>query len=507
MNKPTKQQEELIKLIGRFGVLKKKPGQLYIGRARAGTGKTTTLMQAAIAAADAGQQVLVGVYNKPIAVEWQSKLLARGFGKDDGITVTTWHALGLRVLSTSFNGKIRIEEGLLEKLVKPFGLAGRVWAGTLKLTALAKQELLKFDGADWQSTIEHYGLDSDYRPEELGRIESASRELLKRSLEHFEKTKEVDFTDMLYLPWLKDLEPHSKFDVVCVDEAQDSNQARIDLAFKSLRKGGLLVPVGDDRQAIYGFSGARASALEDFQEIAKQRGFETNEKGLTVCFRCPKEVVKRAQAYVPDIEAWDGAGEGVINNFVREKAEEELRSGDAVLCRLNAPLAGLALKLLRAKRPCRIEGRDFSKQLLTLAGKFGKDLPLIELINRLRGGLVMELGLLEAKGASEAKLEQLRDKYQTLVFFCEELLAQEKGRFQDLRELFQELFDDTQPGHKGFILLSSIHKAKGREWKRVWLWGFNSYFVKAQQDWQKRQEENLRYVAVTRSQEELYFVN
>ena len=57
----------------------------------------------------------------------------------------------------------------------------------------------------------------------------------------------------------------------------------------------------------------------------------------------------------------------------------------------------------------------------------------------------------------------------------------------------------------GMITLSTIHKSKGREWKRVfWLDRLNtcpSPFAK--QAWESQQEVNLQYVAATRSMSEL----
>jgi superfamily I DNA/RNA helicase len=53
------------------------------------------------------------------------------------------------------------------------------------------------------------------------------------------------------------------------------------------------------------------------------------------------------------------------------------------------------------------------------------------------------------------------------------------------------------------LVLSSIHKAKGREWKRVfWLDRHSTCPSKwARQAWQQEQERNLMYVAATRAQE------
>jgi DNA helicase II / ATP-dependent DNA helicase PcrA len=57
----------------------------------------------------------------------------------------------------------------------------------------------------------------------------------------------------------------------------------------------------------------------------------------------------------------------------------------------------------------------------------------------------------------------------------------------------------------GILTLSTIHRSKGREFKRVfWLDRFNTCPSKyATMDWEKVQESNLCYVAATRAMEEL----
>jgi superfamily I DNA/RNA helicase len=61
----------------------------------------------------------------------------------------------------------------------------------------------------------------------------------------------------------------------------------------------------------------------------------------------------------------------------------------------------------------------------------------------------------------------------------------------------------------GLLVLSTIHKAKGREWERVfWLDRIGTCPSKwARQAWQQDQEKNLMYVAATRAKSELIDLN
>ena len=70
----------------------------------------------------------------------------------------------------------------------------------------------------------------------------------------------------------------------------------------------------------------------------------------------------------------------------------------------------------------------------------------------------------------------------------------------------EELFADDA---RGAVILATYHRSKGREWPRVILFEHNERCPSrgARQDWQKEQESNLAYVAFTRAQRVLAFVN
>jgi len=78
------------------------------------------------------------------------------------------------------------------------------------------------------------------------------------------------------------------------------------------------------------------------------------------------------------------------------------------------------------------------------------------------------------------------------------------GDVRRVIKFLQETFSDDHAD----ISLSTIHKAKGLENDRV-------FFLRpdlipsrfAVNPWQKEQEENLRYVAITRAKKELVYVN
>jgi superfamily I DNA/RNA helicase len=76
----------------------------------------------------------------------------------------------------------------------------------------------------------------------------------------------------------------------------------------------------------------------------------------------------------------------------------------------------------------------------------------------------------------------------------------------DLKATIERMFGNTKPGERPTtIVLSTVHKSKGREWDRVYILGRDQLMPSryARQDWQVQQELNLIYVAITRAKAEL----
>ncbi|HEU4727650.1 MAG TPA: 3'-5' exonuclease [Kofleriaceae bacterium] len=70
--------------------------------------------------------------------------------------------------------------------------------------------------------------------------------------------------------------------------------------------------------------------------------------------------------------------------------------------------------------------------------------------------------------------------------------------------LIERVFaDDGKPR----VVCSSIHKAKGLDADRVWLLADTLDRVKPKDEVQEIEEQNLRYVAITRARKELVYVS
>ena len=81
-------------------------------------------------------------------------------------------------------------------------------------------------------------------------------------------------------------------------------------------------------------------------------------------------------------------------------------------------------------------------------------------------------------------------------------------RVEDAVKFIDNLFTNSDKDKRELTTFSSVHKAKGREWERVYLLGRNEYMPSKRVLMQGnkefiKQQDNLQYVAVTRVMKEL----
>lgn len=172
-----------------------------------------------------------------------------------------------------------------------------------------------------------------------------------------------------------------------------------------------------------------------------------------------------------------------------------------VLCRVNAPLVKLCYGMLKRGLRATIRGRDIGAGLITLV----KRLKATDL-----EGLKLKLNIWETSEMDRAdkesrSYERVIDQASCLRFFMDSLIVDQtiSGLIRCIESAFTDDGDTTSR-----ITLSSVHKAKGLEFPTVFILDRDKYMPSryATQGWQKEQEKNLLYVAITRSQDKLYYI-
>jgi superfamily I DNA/RNA helicase len=307
--------------------------------------------------------------------------------------------------------------------------------------------------------------------------------------------KTVDFDDMIYLPAMG-LVSMYKHDMLFVDEAQDLNPAQIAMIKKVIKSNGRIVAVGDEHQAIYGFRGADVEAMPRMITELKAQVLP-----LSICYRCGYHIIELAQTIVPEIEAAPNAIPGEVLTISNIGLYSKLKANDLVLCRTNAPLVNLCLQCIANGVKAQIRGRDIGKSLESLIAKVCRKYvadSLPQFLSSLRDYVGNEIAKLLAAD-KDGPAATLSDQAETLI-----ALSEGTNSLGDLHNRIATIFSDDVQG----VMLSSIHRAKGTEADCV-------YIIRpdliphpmAKTSWQREQEMNLKYVAITRAKKQLIFAN
>jgi len=460
----------------------------------AGSGKTTTLIQGLIRM---NGDVFFGAYNKKIAEEIQNK--TNGLKLTCSLNVSTMHSAGFAIWRRS-QRNVQVDGN---KLFNAFSAVTPEEQADFRgpvcdLVSFAKQAgfgiLVPGTDDDWYDLIDHFSVECHDQEDRV--IDLARKTLFKSN----SMTGVVDFDDMIYLPLLNKSKPVKEYDWVLIDEAQDTNATRRALALLMLKRGGRLVAVGDPHQAIYGFTGADSDALELIASAVS-----ASRIPLTVSYRCPKKVTELARTWVNHIESHPDAKDGLVMSLGKhEDLYPVVKPGDAILCRFNAPIIGMAYKFISDGIPAKIEGRDIGNGLKALARRW-KVKSVDKFLDKLDDWREKESTKLRIR-QKESLAVAVEDKARCLGLLVERVTRINPNVSNVVEALCGEidkLFGDDVKGN--VILLSSVHKSKGREWSRVfWLQMGEPKWLR--KDWEKQCELNLNYVAATRAMSELYLV-
>lgn len=480
--------------------------------ARAGCGKTTTAVELTKTLKG---DVLLCAFNVKIVEEMAAKLEANGvtvkhWDKTQGryvgnVECSTVHSLGFQAWRYLHKG-VRVEKNKLHLTVQELKVPEEMEDMTARLVTLAKQRAFGVlerleDEQAWFRMIEHFNLDAEVTEQ------VDWREYIRWAVLVYRETMRtanvwVDYDDMIVAPLWHKCRFFRK-DWILIDEAQDTNPARRALLLAYLKPRGRMVAIGDPQQAIYGFAGADSDSMDIIQ-----RSLNATVLPLNVTRRCPKTVVAEAQEIVPDFQAHPDAPEGTVRTTedVTLKSER-LTPKDAVLCRKTAPLITLAYSLIRQGVACHVEGRKIGEGLVKLVNHW-KVTNINALVPRLAEWREREIGRALAKNNAETA-QNIEDKVETVLTFIDVCRQNNETTVEQLRRRIVTVFQDQEDLRHGSVTLSTVHRAKGREWDRVFLFGRNRYMPSryARTDWQMQQEMNLIYVAITRAKQELVMVH
>lgn len=457
-------------------------GNLVV-RARAGTGKTTTIVEGVTRAPE--RQILLAAFNKTIATELQSRVAS------SRVECKTLHSLGLKYVRRNWKVEVARGDERGENLARRAAPDAPEQMLRLVRDLHTRARELAPLASRWEDVADvavRFNLMPDPEWEDDGwTLQAVCEASLRAMTLAMEPTTLIDFADMIFLPiamrWIRPW-----FDMVVVDEAQDMTGPQLLIARGACRRSGRVVIVGDDRQAIYAFRGADSGSLD---RLKAELG--ATELGLTTTYRCGSLIVDLAKVFVPDYAAAPGAMLGEIVTRDEEDAIAEMREGDFLISRTNAPLVRFCMRLLKEGKRAKIRGRDIGKGIISLLRRL-KASTVADVAPALETYVDRELSRASKlpERARDERCEFVRDQ-QAIVL----ALLEGAATVQELETRVNSLFDEGDG--RGAIWCSTVHRAKGLEAERTFL--VQSTFRTG-----RIEEDNLRYVAITRAKARLCWV-
>lgn len=416
-------------------------------------------------------------FNKDIQLELEARV-------PDGVVAKTFHGLCYGVLGKTFKG-VQLErpqgskmQNITVSLVGDAEEKSELREAITDTVALAKATLSETE-KEIGDIIDQYDLDATG---ERDALIDYTQQALKLCAE---QTHIIDFNDMIWLVCKHDL-TCPKYEMVLVDEAQDCSKMRIDIIHRLMGSNSRAGIFGDRRQALYAWSGADSHSMDNLQTALNCKALP-----LSISYRCAKRIVQEAQALEPSIEWAPDAIDGIVESCGENKMLMEARAGDFILSRVNAPLVSLCFKFLKAGQKANIQGRDIGKSLGWMLRRSKKDnvSEFLSWLHKWQGEETERI--IKKKGDPSA----INDKVE-----CLEVLCENAHSIDEVMGRIKTMFDDNDKTGENKIVLSSVHKSKGKERDRVWLLENTFKFPKS------LDEDNVKYVAITRARHSLYYV-
>lgn len=480
MRTPTSEQQHAIDLAT--------TGESMVIEALAGTGKTSTLEM--VADAMPRRNVQYVAFNKAIVTEAQGRM-------PGNVTAKTAHGLAFGAVGRKYGSRLRGGRMRGDEIARQLGIQNFVCEvlGTRKILAYG------FLGSLVLRTLRQFAMTADERPgadhvplvpglDEPRTIETpqGTRMVNQRGPNHRALCRELQ--PAITRAWADIQNPHGRLpfehnhylkiwqlskpdiyaDTILYDEAQDANPCMLDIVNSQASKQ--LIYVGDTYQQIYTWNGAvnaLASAVPDAPRAH-----------LTESFRFGAGVA----LYANKALEWLGAtieltGRGP-ESFVGPMDDDFV---DAILFRTNAKAVATALRLLKeGRKPALVGGAEdvigFAKAAAQL--KDGARTSHPELVCFSNWGEVQDYVAFDPNGSDLRMLVDLVDEYgvDTII----------DGLGQTVEE------------KRADIVLSTAHKAKGREWEKVKLAGD---FPDPNERDISDEDVRLLYVAATRAKKML----
>lgn len=424
----TDEQKAIIEMVG--------TGRTSKVMAVAGSGKTTTLREIALAYPEL--TFLYLVYNKAAAEDARKSF-------PDNVTVKTTAALAFGSYKELYRDRIlgpRVPARRTAELLglnRPLDLADGILFRPASIASLAMETVDRFCySADFQVTDRHvppmpFGLSAIQESTLRKEIAFWAARLWEQTQK---STSEHRYTfDYAFKMYVHD-EPALFYDVIMLDEAQDSNEI---VEYFIKQQNSQKIVVGDAAQQLYQWRGS----------VNIMERFDGEELALSQSWRFGEAIAEEADKWL----AHTGTRTKVVGNprLNSRVTDDKIHLPTAILCRTNGGVMANAMDL--REKGYRVAVAGGSSQILSFAYAAGK--------------------LMRGQPVSDRELMAFKDWSEVLAF------AEEPGG-RDLKPLVNMIkahgvggvidlcnsLSDERRGNPD-VVLSTAHKSKGREWSTV----------------------------------------
>lgn len=442
-------------------------GRNLVIQAGAGTGKTSTLKL--VAAAQGNRPTLYIAYNKSIAVEAGASFPAH-------VSCRTAHSLAHRAVGYQYAHRLR---GARELPSRRAEILGTTWLDLSRTLSLSPVQMARIA----VETVMRYCYSADddidvvHVPRQVG-MADADHHVLARAVVPYARRAWSDINDRdgllklqhdHYLKMWALTRPVLPAEVIMLDEAQDSNPVVAQLVQD--QRHAQRIAVGDSNQALYGWRGA-SDALGTWD--ADARLF------LSQSWRFGPAIAGEANQWLGQI----GTDLRLTGNPKIVSRLRSVAAPAAVLCRTNAEAVSRVITMLAQGRRVALAGGGDQIRKLAMAAK--------DLKNGRRTSHP-ELYVFATWGALQEYVE-------------EDQAGRDLKPFVDLVEThgadaIVAAIDSLVDERAASTVISTAHKAKGREWSSVQI--ADDFPEPFGRDEIPKVDAMLAYVAVTRARQSL----
>ena len=537
----SKYQKEIIDFF------KSNPHDNIIVKALAGTGKSTLIC---LLTEETSTSDIYVAFNSSIAEEFSRKI------NNPKTKVKTLHSLGLAIMNsnlsessskggigsrnTSSSGatldNFKIHKIIDELIYETFGKYDKfehkifIKDNYVQLYNLCRLTCTNMSSdSEVEKLVEDYNLFVDYSGNDfssplVSTMVTWLEEIDEKSIEEFNNTRTIDFTDMLYITYKKlcsgewKVPYYNYYTNIYIDEAQDLSTIQLLMLKFIKRKGGRYIFVLDENQAIYSFAGGNAKSCALIPKLYAP----IKEFDLPINYRCPtSHLAKVNRDFGIPIQPRPDAPVGSIKTIDKEEIKKYVHAGDLVISRKNKWLSDVILDLAIHGIPIYMEDKEMVEQIKKLVSS-QKAASLYELKNKLekiikKYNVQLEKIVKKETEKAEEDTKKMIDVSDTNsridnINFIKSILSyyssQPQNKYDkpdDFIRYIDVLLNTKMPSN--CVRVCSVHKAKGLEAPQTFVLNEAKVCTDRRNSWeQNEQEKNLSYISITRAKENLFLV-